>query len=141
MHPTLAQARSINVTNSALKGKNRDMTQLTIRLLGTPEISFGERPLTFRTRKVLALLIYLLVERGMHSRDSLMALLWPETETQKAATTLRGTLSRLRTALQPVGDVLIAEAGKVGFDFGCAVDLDLDWLATAQRRVKRPFAG
>ncbi|HEX6386636.1 MAG TPA: AAA family ATPase [Anaerolineae bacterium] len=106
------------------------MPQLRIRLLGAPEIRYGERPLSFRTRKVLALLIYLLVERGMHSRETLMALLWPETESQKAAVTMRGTLSRLRQALKPAGDVLVTEAGKVGLDFG-AIDLDLAWLETA----------
>lgn len=114
------------------------MTRLTIRLLGTPEISYGERPVSFRTRKVLALLIYLVVEKGMHSRESLMALLWPETDAQKAAVTLRGTLSRLRQALQPAGAVLITEVGKVGFDFDGDVDIDLDWLATAVRPETSP---
>ncbi len=54
------------------------MEPLTIRLLGIPEICVGEQLLSFRTRKVLALLVYLAVEKGMHSRESLMALLWPE---------------------------------------------------------------
>lgn len=107
------------------------MTKLAIRLLGTPEIAYGEQLLSFPTRKVLALLIYLVVEKGMHRRESLMALLWPETEAQKAAVTLRTTLSRLRRALQPVGDVLVFEAGKVGIDPDAALDVDLGWLATA----------
>jgi DNA-binding SARP family transcriptional activator/predicted ATPase len=104
---------------------------LTIRLLGVPEVRYGDLPLAFRTRKVLALLIYLVVEGGMYSRESLAALLWPETESQKAAVTLRGTLSRLRQALQPAGNVLIAEAGKVGIATHGRADLDLDWLAAA----------
>jgi DNA-binding SARP family transcriptional activator len=107
----------------------RDQMPLTIRLLGSPEILAGERPLSFRTRKVLALLIYLVVEGGMHSRESLMALLWPDTEPVKAAVTLRGTLSRLRKSLRPAGQFLITEAGRVGFDFGGAVELDLARLA------------
>ena len=114
------------------------MIQLAIRLLGTPEVTYGERPLTFPTRKVLALLVYLAVEKGLHSRESLMALLWPETEAQKAAVTLRTTLSRLRRALQPMGDVLVIEAGKVGIDFDGAVDMDLDWLAKAVRPETSP---
>ena len=114
------------------------MIQLAIRLLGTPTISYAERPLTFPTRKVLALLVYLAVEKGLHSRESLMALLWPETEAQKAAVTLRTTLSRLRRALQPMGDVLVIEAGKVGIDFDGAVDMDLDWLAKAVRPETSP---
>jgi DNA-binding SARP family transcriptional activator len=92
------------------------MESLAIRLLGIPEIFLGEQPLPFRTRKVLALLVYLAVERGMHSRESLMALLWPESSQSSAAATLR-TISRLRKALGPAGDVLITERGNVGFDF------------------------
>jgi DNA-binding SARP family transcriptional activator/tetratricopeptide (TPR) repeat protein len=107
------------------------MPSLTVRLLGNPEVTFDQRPLSFRTRKVLALLIYLLVEGGMHSRESLMALLWPESPSEKAAVTLRSTLSRLRRALQPAGEVILTEAGKVGFNSGIALDLDLTWLASA----------
>jgi len=71
------------------------MDSLVIHLLGNPEIRLGEQPLSFRTRKVLALLVYLVMERGMHSRESLMALLWPESSQSSAAATLRTTLSRL----------------------------------------------
>jgi DNA-binding SARP family transcriptional activator/tetratricopeptide (TPR) repeat protein len=107
------------------------MATLTVRLLGSPEITVNQRSLSFRTRKALALLIYLVIERGMHSREALMALLWPQSSSKNAAVTLRGTLSRLRRALQPAGDVLLSEMGKVGFDFSHSVDLDLAWLAAA----------
>lgn len=106
------------------------MTALTVRLLGFPDVTYDGRSLSFRTRKVLALLVYLLVERGMHSRASLAALLWPETDARRASVTLRGTLSRLRRTLRPAGDVLLTEPGRVGFDTGCDVDLDLEWLET-----------
>ena len=114
------------------------MESLAIRLLGIPEIRLGEQPLTFRTRKVLALLVYLVAERGMHSRESLMALLWPESSQSSAAATLRTTLSRLRKALGPVGDILITEGGNVGFDTNPLIDLDLDWLRTAAREDTSP---
>jgi DNA-binding SARP family transcriptional activator/tetratricopeptide (TPR) repeat protein len=114
------------------------MESLTIRLLGIPEIRFGERALSFRTRKVLALLVYLVVERGMHSRESLMAFLWPESSQRSAAATLRTTLSRLRKALGLVGDVLLTEAGNVGFDSTYLIDLDLDWLRTATHEDTSP---
>jgi DNA-binding SARP family transcriptional activator len=107
------------------------MATLSGRLLGSPEITFGGQPISFRTRKALALLIYLVIEGGMHSREALMALLWPEISAPKAAVTLRVTLSRLRQALQPAGDVLIAAGGKVGFDFNFPIDLDLAWLSAA----------
>ncbi len=60
-----------------------------------------------------------------------MALLWPETPAPKASVSMRVTLSRLRQALQPAGDILITTKGQVGFDFSCPADLDLDWLSTA----------
>ena len=104
------------------------MESLAIRVLGIPEIRLGEQQLSFRTRKVLALLVYLAVEQGMHSRESLKALLWPESSQSGAAATLRTTLSRLRKALGPVGDILITEGGNVRFDSNYSVDLDLDWL-------------
>jgi DNA-binding SARP family transcriptional activator len=107
------------------------MAPLTIRLLGNPEITVGGQPLSFRTRKVLALFIYLVVEGGMHSREALMTLLWPEAPASKASVTMRVTLSRLRQALQPAGEVVITTGGQVGFDFNSPVNLDLDWLSTA----------
>jgi predicted ATPase/DNA-binding SARP family transcriptional activator len=113
------------------------MAGLSVRLLGSPEITAGQQPLSFRTRKVLALLVYLVVEGGMHRREGLMALLWPESPPKKVSATLRGTLSRLRQALQPAGDVLISEGGKVGVDFS-TVDLDLERLAIAARPETSP---
>jgi DNA-binding SARP family transcriptional activator len=107
------------------------MAQLTIRLLGSPEITIEGQPVSFRTRKVLALLVYLAAEGGMHSREALMTLLWPENPTQNASSTLRVTLTRLRQALRPAGDILFTAGGKVGFDPNFSADLDLAWLATA----------
>jgi DNA-binding SARP family transcriptional activator/predicted ATPase len=114
------------------------MESLAIRLLGIPEIHLGEQLLSFRTRKVLALVVYLAVERRMHSRESLMALFWPENSQSSAAASLRTTLSRLRKALGPVGEVLIAEGGNVGFDSNTLIDLDLDWLRTAAHEDTPP---
>jgi DNA-binding SARP family transcriptional activator len=114
------------------------MEPLTIRLLGIPEIRFGDQPLSFRTRKVLALLAYLAVERRMHSRESLMALLWPESPSNSAAASLRVTLSRLRQGLGQAGEVLITEAGNIGFDSNYSIALDLDWLRTAAHEDTPP---
>jgi DNA-binding SARP family transcriptional activator/tetratricopeptide (TPR) repeat protein len=112
-------------------GRKCDMAPLTIRLLGSPEITAAGQPLSFRTRKVLALLVYLVVEGGMHSREALMTLLWSEIPAPKAAVNLRVTLSRLRKALQPAGELLLTAGAKAGFDFRCPVDLDLAWLSAA----------
>ncbi len=114
------------------------MKSLSIRLMGVPEVRLSEKLLSFRTRKVLALLIYLVIERRMHSRESLMALLWPESPPKNAATALRVTLSRLRKAVQPGSDLLVSEAGKLGIDPTCIIDLDLDWLAVAANQETSP---
>src|SRR5437870_8650371 len=59
------------------------MGRLILRLFGTPEVSHAEQPLTFQTRKVLALLAYLAVEQGVHSCDKITALLWPESDEER----------------------------------------------------------
>jgi hypothetical protein len=50
---------------------------LRIRLLGPPEVSFGEQPplRRFGTKKTLALLCYLAAEGGRHPRRELAELL------------------------------------------------------------------
>jgi DNA-binding SARP family transcriptional activator len=55
-------------------------------------------------RKTLALLAYLAMERSrMHSRDSLMGLLWPELPQDDARNNLRVALARLRRLLNHPG--------------------------------------
>src|SRR5579884_2433767 len=54
------------------------MSRLTLRLCGSPLVCHGDRPLTFRTRKTLALLLYLVVEETPQPRAHLTSLFWPE---------------------------------------------------------------
>ncbi len=75
------------------------MGRLIFRLLGMPEVSHAEQPLTFQTRKVLALLAYLVVEQGVHSRDKITALLWPESDEERGKASLRRALAYLRESL------------------------------------------
>ncbi len=56
-------------------------------------------PLQVDTRKAVALLAYLAVEGGEHPRDRLVELLWPDGDPEKSRSSLRRTLSTLRTAL------------------------------------------
>ncbi|MGH8913953.1 MAG: BTAD domain-containing putative transcriptional regulator, partial [Acidimicrobiia bacterium] len=70
---------------------------LQILLLGPPEVSIDGRPIVVDTRKAIALLAYLVVEKSA-SRDSLAALLWAESSQERARATLRRTLSALRGA-------------------------------------------
>ena len=54
------------------------MCQLQLSLFGVPVVKHGEHTLTFSTRKALALLVYLAVEGGAHTRKSLSESFWPE---------------------------------------------------------------
>jgi DNA-binding SARP family transcriptional activator/predicted ATPase len=114
------------------------VSRLHLALLGTPEVVHDERVLTFSTRKVLALLVYLVVEKGLHSREKLTALLWPESEAREGGATLRSTIARLRAALEDVPNHshLIVERDVLSCDFASDVNLDLDTLGTAFKRCQ-----
>ncbi len=64
----------------------------------------GEQPLyKFRTNKVQALLIYLVMEaEQVHRREALMSMLWPELPQPSAQVNLRQTIYRLRQAIPEV---------------------------------------
>ena len=77
---------------------NRDM-DLKLWILGPPRIEVGGEPLHVDTRKATALLIYL-AERGeSQRRESLAAMLWPESDSPHSKAALRRTLSALRKAV------------------------------------------
>lgn len=71
---------------------------LEVDLLGPPEVSVDGAPIRVDTRKAIALLAYLVVEKRA-TRDALASLLWSESSSQRARATLRRTLSVLRTAI------------------------------------------
>lgn len=109
------------------------MSHLHLALLGAPEIRHAERILKFRSRKVLALLTYLAVEGGKHTRVKITALFWPESDEAQGRTALRRTLADLRDALDdPAGPShLLVERDSLGFDFTSDFELDLRILETA----------
>lgn len=100
----------------------------TLRCLGAVELrSPGGDLIRFRTRKHLALLIYLAVEpRHPHRRDRLADLLWPHASAAEARHSVATALSVLRGKLGPSA----FEAGRdeVRFVFP-DLELDLDRLA------------
>src|SRR5258706_5805343 len=75
------------------------MGLLRLAVLGPPEVFHDGSRLTFSLRKAQALLHYLAVEGGMHSRSKLAAFLWPDSEPQAARTGLRTALTLLRSLL------------------------------------------
>ena len=91
-----------------------------LRTLGSREILGPEAPTLDRLRtrpKALAVLFYLALARpqGLHRRDTLSALFWPESDTERARASLRKALFELRAAL---GDAALRIVGdeEVGLD-------------------------
>lgn len=104
---------------------------LRLAWLGTPLVWYGDQLLAFRTRKAIALLVYLTTEGGIHTREKLTALFWPESDTTRGRNMLRTTLAYLREALQLVDPAcLLIEPQSLGFDFGGHIALDLHLLQT-----------
>lgn len=123
-----------------------------LRLLGTPEVSHAEQPLTFQTRKVLALLAYLAVEQGVHSRDKIAALLWPESDEERGKASLRRALAYLRENLDepshersrnvplPSPHVLV-EHHTLSFNLASDFEMDTQTLQTAFTLAHRRSSG
>jgi DNA-binding SARP family transcriptional activator/tetratricopeptide (TPR) repeat protein len=111
------------------------MGQLNLAFLGTPEVRHAGQVVTFRTRKALALLIYLVVQGGRHSREKLTGLFWPESEEEQSRATLRSTLVYVRKTLgemsNPTMSHLLIEHDAIGFNFASDFDLDLNTLQAA----------
>ena len=81
---------------------NSVMTTLRFCLLGEPQIEADQKPLSgFVSTKVQALLIYLVMSPGRHSRNRLANLLWSEFTDDQARNNLRTALSNLRGLVGP----------------------------------------
>lgn len=74
------------------------MQRLALRVLGPPSVEVDGDDLRVDTRKAVALLTYIALE-GPQRRESLAALLWPESDGARSRAALRRTLSVLNRAL------------------------------------------
>ncbi len=84
------------------------MSVVRLVLLGPPAVERDGVPVTFDTRKAVALLALLAVSRREHGRDQLAALLWPDADLVRARGSLRRTLSV--TAAQLGGSLIITRS-------------------------------
>jgi DNA-binding SARP family transcriptional activator/tetratricopeptide (TPR) repeat protein len=134
--------------------------QLQFALLGPPEVRWGQQVVHFRTRKSLALLVYLVMTRTTQPRERLATLLWPDSDDSHARALLRRTLAYLKDALPPplhtlvgaVRDTLGREALRfdaelaVGSEDGTGdtptvqVRFDTDLIERAAGRAAQPSA-
>ena len=76
------------------------MSQLRLSLFGPPDVVLDDKTVIFNTRHALALLIYLVITKRNHQRDSLATLLWPESGQSQARTLLRGSLHDIKQSLK-----------------------------------------
>src|SRR4051794_36107961 len=77
------------------------MSQLELRVLGVPEIKFGEKRIVLARRSSLALLAYLAVAGGTHPRELLTTLFGGDGSEDQARRRLSNALADLRQQLAP----------------------------------------
>ena len=87
------------------------MPDIELNFFGPPHIAIDGLPVPTQRRKSLALLAYLAVTQQSHARDTLTAILWPDTDQSHGRTVLRSVLADLHRALGP--DALIVTGDQV----------------------------
>src|SRR6266702_1236251 len=118
------------------------MGLLRLAVLGAPEVFHDGSRLTFSLRKAQALLLYLAVEGGMHSRSKLAAFLWPDSEPHAARTGLRTALTLLRGLLansdasSSQHSHLLIEHELLGLNSHAPLELDLDVVQQAYQALR-----
>ena len=100
---------------------------LSVDLLGPPRVALNGKPIDVDTRKAIAVLAYLVVEKSA-SRDTLAGLFWGDAPQERARATLRRTLSTLRAAIG--GDLIQADRNLVTLVGEVVSDIELfnTWL-------------
>jgi len=119
------------------------MGLLRLTVLGSPEVFHDGSRLKFALRKAQALLLYLAVEGGMHSRSKLAAFLWPDSAPQDARTALRNAVALLRSLLADSGaspsqhSHLLSEHELLGLDPHALMELDMEVVQQAWQQAQR----
>jgi DNA-binding SARP family transcriptional activator len=121
------------------------MAGLKLALLGPLRLIVqGQTAPTFRYNKVAALLAYLAIEARRQPRDTLAALLWPESGEEAARRSLRVALTHLRRALgdqRAAPPALLVTRDSIAFNpvADCSVDaLQFVALTAAVERHAEP---
>src|SRR5256714_4871901 len=119
------------------------MGLLRLVVLGPPEIFHAGSRLTFALHKAQALLLYLAVEGGLHSRSKLAAFLWPDSEPQAARAGLRNALTQLRSLFADADTSaaphrhLLSQHELLGLNPQAPLELDLDMVQQAYTAAQR----
>lgn len=97
------------------------MSGLKLYFLGPPQVELEGMPVAIKRRKALALLVYLAITGIRQRRDTLAALLWPDSAQRGARKGLRRDLSELNLALD--GKWFEADRESVGLRAGFWLDV------------------
>jgi DNA-binding SARP family transcriptional activator/tetratricopeptide (TPR) repeat protein len=112
---------------------------LALAWLGPPLVTYAGQRFTFRTRKALALLVYLTTEARIHTREKLTTLFWPESDSTRGRGMLRTTLAYLRETLDASDTpYLVIEPQTLRFDFTHPADLDLHHIEAGLDTLRTP---
>jgi DNA-binding SARP family transcriptional activator/tetratricopeptide (TPR) repeat protein len=90
---------------------------LELALLGSPELRWRGQPLNLPTRKAVALLVYLACEPGVHPREKLASLLWPDNDETGGRTALRKALGFLTAEFEVRGKMLFLNVNRDSLSF------------------------
>ena len=98
------------------------MAGVSLTLLGPPSVRLtgGEQHTPQPGAKELALLAYLALEPGPHTREELAGLLWGESSETEARASLRQALKHLRTT---IGEIIYTERSVVAL--GASIECDV----------------
>ena len=102
---------------------------LTAALLGQPYISYGGRHVTFRSKRVPALLVFLALVHQRQPRERIAALFWPDHDDLTARKLLRNAVVLLRHNL--------ADATNIPYDDISMVRAESDALGRPALEVDR----
>lgn len=120
------------------------MSGLVLSLLGPLLITNNGQPFShFRARTALALCIYLACEREAHSREKIMALLWPDWAQSSAQQNLRQSVYVLRQVLPTVASwngngsvpLVLADREKLQLNQDAAVTVDVHQFESLLKRA------
>src|SRR5215467_16013894 len=113
----------------------------TLQLLGGLQALSPQRQVTrFRTQKAASLLAYLAFHLAAQPRETLIYMLWPDTEIETGRHNLSNALSFLRHVLEPPGvppgTVLLADRFSVRLN-PAAVTTDVAAFESAARKAEQ----
>jgi len=92
-----------------------DTPRLRILILGSPEITWDDKPVNISRRMIRLLFYYVASQNEPVSRSHLCQLFWPEADDSQAHKNLRESLSKLRTEL-PDPNLVITDEDEISLD-------------------------